>query len=303
MFTIISRIFHFGAKNFWRNGWLSTATIAIMTLALIVFLGLIISGVVMGSAVNLIKDEIDISVYFNTNTSEDQILSIQQSLEGLSQVASVDYVSQAQALATFQQNHASDQQISQAINALDSNPLEASLNIKAKNPSEYGAINDYLSSANLAPYIDKISYTENQVVINRLATIVRDMEVGGWALTIFLALIAGLVVFNTIRLAIYSNRDEIGVMRVVGASNSLVRGPYIVEGVFWGAIAAVISLVLVAPVLWLVSPYLGGDFIPGLNIFQYFYTHIVQLFLYQLLFGVLIGMFSSFWAVQRYLKN
>jgi cell division transport system permease protein len=109
-------------------------------------------------------------------------------------------------------------------------------------------------------------------------------------------------VFNTIRLAIYSNRDEIGIMRVVGASNSLVRGPYIVEGVFWGGIAAVASLILIAPAFWFVSPYLG-EFIPGLNIFQYFYTHIVQLFLYQLLFGVVIGMFSSFWAVQRYLKN
>jgi cell division transport system permease protein len=131
---------------------------------------------------------------------------------------------------------------------------------------------------------------------------VRDVNVGGWVIIVFLALIAGLVVFNTIRLAIYSNRDEIGIMRVVGASNSLVRGPYIVEGVFWGGIAAVVSLILVAPVFWFVSPYLG-EFIPGLNIFQYFYTHIIQLFLYQLLFGVVIGIFSSFWAVQRYLKN
>jgi cell division transport system permease protein len=302
MFTIISRIFHFGAKNFWRNGWLSTATVAIMTLALMVFVGLIMFGVVTHAAANSIQDKIDISVYFNTNTSEDQILSIQQSLEGLSQVRSVDYISQDQALATFQQNHASDQTISQAINALDSNPLEASLNVKAKDPSEYGAINSYLSSATLAPYIDTISYAQNQDVITRLATIVRDVSVGGWVIIVFLALIAGLVVFNTIRLAIYSNRDEIGIMRVVGASNSLVRGPYIVEGVFWGGIAAVISLILVAPAFWFVSPYLG-EFIPGLNIFQYFYTHIIQLFLYQLLFGVVIGIFSSYWAVQRYLKN
>jgi len=302
MFTIISRIFHFGAKNFWRNGWLSTATIAIMTLALMMFVGLIMFGVVTHAAANSIQDKIDISVYFNTNTSEDQILSIQQSLKGLSQVASVDYTSQDQALATFQKNHSSDQTISQAISALDTNPLEASLNVKAKDPSEYGAINSYLTSANLAPYIDTISYAQNQDVITRLATIVRDVNVGGWVVIVFLALVAGLVVFNTIRLAIYSNRDEIGIMRVVGASNSLVRGPYIVEGVFWGGIAAVVSLILVAPVFWFVSPYLG-QFIPGLNIFQYFYTHIIQLFLYQLLFGVLIGMFSSFWAVQRYLKN
>jgi len=302
MFTIISRIFHFGLKNFWRNGWLSTATVAIMTLASIGFLGLIIFGVITHSAASAIQDKIDISVYFNTNTSEDEILNIQQSLEGLSQVASVDYISQDQALATFQQNHASDPTVSQAINELDTNPLEASLNVKAKDPSQYGAINDYLSSPDLASYIDTISYTQNQDVINRLAAIVRDVSIGGWIMTIFLALVAGLVMFNTIRLAIYSNREEIGVMRVVGASNSLVRGPFVVEGMLWGLIAAVISVAVFAPALYFVSPYLN-EFIPGLNIFQYFYTHIVQLFVYELLFGVIIGGLSSFWAVRRYLKN
>ena len=302
MFTIISRIFHFGFKNFWRNGWLSTATVAIMTLASIGFLGLIIFGVITHAAASAIQDKIDISVYFNTNTSEDEILNIQQSLEGLSQVASVDYISRDQALATFQQNHASDPTVSQAINELDTNPLEASLNVKAKDPSQYRAINDYLSSPALSSYIDTVSYTQNQDVINRLAAIVRDVSIGGWIMTIFLALVAGLVMFNTIRLAVYSNRDEIGVMRVVGASNSLVRGPFVVEGVLWGIIAAIISIVVFAPLLYFVSPYLN-EFIPGLNIFQYFYTHIIQLFAYELLFGVLIGALSSFWAVSRYLKN
>lgn len=302
MFTIISRIFHFGIKNFWRNGWLSTATIAIMTLASIGFLGLIIFGVVTHAAADAIQSKIDISVYFNTNTAEDEILNIQQSLEGLSQVASVNYISQDQALATFQKNHASDPTVSQAINQLDTNPLEASLNITAKNPSEYGAINDYLTSPDLAQYIDTISYAQNQDVINRLAAIVRDVNIGGWIMTIFLALVAGLVMFNTIRLAIYSNRDEIGVMRVVGASNSLVRGPFVVEGMLWGLIAAVISLIVFAPVLYFLSPYLN-QFIPGLDIFQYFYTHLIQLFFYELLFGVVVGGLSSFWAVRRYLKN
>ncbi len=302
MFTIISRIFHFGFKNFWRNGWLSTATIAIMTLSLVGFLGLIVFGTITHAAASSIQDKIDISVYFQPTTSEDEILNIQQSLQGLSQVQSVDYISQDQALATFQQAHQNDPTVSQAINELDTNPLEASLNIKAKDPSQYGIINTYLSSPSLASYIDTISYTQNQDIIDRLAKIVRDVEIGGWILTIFLALIAGLVVFNTIRLAIYSNREEIGVMRVVGASNSLVRGPYVVEGILWGGIATVLSLIIVSPILYFVSPYLN-EFIPGLNIFQYFYTHIFQLFFYELLVGIIIGSLSSFWAVRRYLRN
>jgi cell division transport system permease protein len=302
MFTVISRIFHFGFKNFWRNGWLSTATVAIMTLALIVFGSLIIFGVVTDRAASSIQDKIDISVYFNTNTSEDQILNIKQSVEGLSEVQGVEYISRDQALEIFKANHANDPTISQAVNELDTNPLEASLNIKAKRPDQYADIAGYLGSPDLAQYIDSVSYTQNQQVIERLAKIVGTVETGGYVVTIILALIAGLVVFNTIRLAIYSNRDEIGVMRVVGASNALVRGPYVVEGMICGAIAALASLVFAVPALYLISPYLD-ILIPGLGIFHYFYAHIFQFLLYELLFGVVIGALSSFFAVRRYLRN
>ncbi len=302
MFTIISRIFHYGFKNFWRNGWLSTATVAIMTVALTVFASLIIFNVVTQAAATSIQSKIDISVYFDTNTSEDQILNIQQSLQSLSEVQNVTYISRDQALANFEATHANDPTVTQALNELDTNPLEASLNITAKDPSQYAAIADYLASPNLSPYIDTVSYTENQDIIDKLATIVRNVETGGFVLTILLALIAGLVIFNTIRLAIYSNRDEIGVMRVVGASNSMVRGPYVVEGMICGAIAATLSLIIVAPALYFINPYMNS-FIPGLNLFQYFYTHLPQLLLYELLFGVLIGAFSSFVAVRRYLRN
>lgn len=302
MFTIISRIFHFGFDNFRRNGWLSMATVAIMTLALLVFGGLIMFGVVTSRAATSIQDKIDISVYFNTNTSEDEILNIRQSLQGLPEVANVDYLSRDKALDIFKANHANDPTITQAINELNTNPLEASLNIKAKNPDQYAAIAGYLGSSNLSQYIDSVSYTQNQDVINRLARIVKDVEGGAIVVIIFLALIAGLVVFNTIRLAIYSNRDEIGVMRVVGASDSLVRGPYMVEGMICGAIAAIMSIVIAAPITYFVSPYLNV-FIPGLNIFQYFYVHLAQLFLYEFCFGVVIGVFSSFIAVRKYLKN
>jgi cell division transport system permease protein len=302
MFTVISRIFHFGFKNFLRNGWLTTITVIIMSLALFVFAWLIFFGVVTSRAAASIEDKIDISVYFNTNTAEDEILSIQQSLENLPQVASVDYVSRDQALATFQAAHANDPTITQAVNELGSNPLEASLNIKAKNPSEYGAIASYLSSSTLSQYIDTVSYTQNQGVIDRLARIVKTVEVGGVVVMIIFALLAGLVVFNTIRLAIYANREEIGVMRVVGASNVLVRGPYVVEGVLCGAIASIVALIVSAPLLYWMNPYMN-IFIPGLDIFQYFAGHLLVLFGEILAFGVVLGGFSSFIAVKRYLKN
>ena len=302
MFTIIARIIQFGSKGFRRNGWLSTATVAITILALMVFVGLILFRVVTQQAVLSIQDKIDISVYFKNSTSEDQILNIKQSLENLSEVKDVHYVSSDRALELFKTTHKSDQIISQAINELNTNPFQASLSIKAKQPRQYAAIAQYLTAPNLSGYIADVSYAKNQVVIDRLARVIDNVNKAGFTLTLILSLIAGLVVFNTIRLAIYSNREEIGVMRVVGASNALVRGPYMVEGVISGAIAAVASLIIIAPAIYLASPYLGV-FIPGLNIFQYFTTNIMTLLGYQLVFGVGIGALSSFIAVRRYLHN
>ncbi len=302
MFTILFRIIQFGSKGFRRNGWLSTATVAITTLALMMFVGLMLFSVMTQQAVASIQDKIDISVYFKNDTSEDQILSVKQSLENLSEVKGVNYVSSDKALEHFKATHKDDQMISQAINELNANPFQASLSIKAQKPDQYASIAQYLSVSTLSNLIDNVSYAKNQVVIDRLARIIDTANKAGLGLIILLSLIAGLVVFNTVRLAIYSNREEIGIMRVVGASNILVRGPYMVEGVISGAIAAVTSLIVIAPGLFLISPYLAV-FIPGLDIFQYFITHFLVLLGYQLLFGIGIGALSSFVAVRRYLKN
>jgi cell division transport system permease protein len=302
MFTVISRIIHYGFTNFWRNIWLSAATVAVMAMALLVFLGLIFFNVITDSAVNSVQDKIEISVYFKTSAPEDEILRIKQSLESLPEVKSIEYISSDRALEIFKDRHKDDQAITQAINELNNNPLEASLNIKADKPGQYADIAKYLDSPSLKEYVDNVSYTNNQVVIDRLTSIINSVNRGGLILTIFLTLIAGLVVFNTIRIVIYSNRDEIGITRVVGAPNSLVRGPYVVEGAIAGVIAAIIGFIIVAPAIYFVSPYFSA-FIPGLNLFEYFYTHIPSLFLYELLFGVGIGCFSSFFAVKRYLKN
>lgn len=302
MFTVISRIIQYGFKNFWRNFWLSTATIVVMVIALLVFAGLMAFNVVTKESVASIQDKIDISVYFKTNAPEDEILNIKKSLEGLSEIKNIEYVSADRALEIFKDRHKDDQTISQAINELNTNPLEASLNIKAHRPDQYALIAGYLDSANLKKYIDTVSYAKNQVVIDRLTAIVNNVNRSGLALTVILALIAGLVVFNTIRLAIYSNRDEIAIMRLVGASNSLVRGPYVVEGVVSGVLSATISMVIAMPTTYLVAPYLQV-FIPGFNIFEYFYTNLSSLLGYQFLFGVGVASVSAFVAVRRYLKN
>lgn len=302
MFTVISRIFQYGMQNFWRNGWLSATTVAIMVLALLVSMGLMIFNFITDQAVASIQDKIDISVYFKTNVPEDEMLNIKSSLEKMAEVKSVEYISSAQALEIFKSNHSGDPTISQAINELNVNPLEASLNIKAKKSDQYGAIANYFNAPDLKQLVDSSRDSKNQIAINRLNGIVQNVGRGGFILTIVMAFIAGLVVFNTIRLAIYSSRDEISIMRAVGASNGLVRGPFVVEGMVGGVLAAVLSVIISAPIIYSVSPHIG-ELIPNLNIFNYFTANFFKLTMYQIFFAIVIGGLSSFVAVRRYLRN
>lgn len=302
MITTFLRILKYGKQNFTRNAWLSTATIAIMTLTLMVFSGLLIFNVVTKTIIESIENKIDISVYFNSTTSEDDILRIKSTLQSLPEVKSVEYISKDQALKIFKEKHSNDQTISEAISQLNENPLLASLNIKARNPNEYSVIAGYLNNDSIQPFIKNVSYAQNADVINRLNKIINTAKKGGWALTLFMSFIAILITFNTIRLAIYSNRESINIMRLVGGSNFFIRGPFLVEGVLYGIISAVVSLLLIAPIIYFVSPY-ANAVVPELYLWNYFLSNFVLLLIYQILFGVGIGLVSSFIAIGRHLKN
>lgn len=301
MFVTLSRIIKYGFQNFLRNGWLSTATIAVMILALFVLQGLLLFNVLAKTAVSAVQNKIDISVYFKNNVPEDEILKLKKNLEGFSEVKKTEYISADQALAEFQARHKDNPTVSQAIEELGANPLLPSLNIKANDPKQYESIAAYLNNESLQPFIEKVTFAQNQVVIERLINIVDTAQRGGIALTIMVALIAVLVAFNTIRLAIYTNRETIGIMRLVGASNSLIRGPYIVEGILYGLLAGAISFAIITPLVAYVSPYVA-NFIPEMNLQNYFAGNFLRLLGYQILFGVILGTFSSFIAVRRYLR-
>ena len=265
MLTTLFRLIKYGFLGFWRNGWLSTTTLSIILLALLVFEGLIMFNVFTETALNSLQEKIDISIYFKTDTPEDEILQTKRSLESLAEVKSVEYISRDKALEIFKQRHTDDQAIAQSLGELQENPLLASLNIKAHDPKQYAAIAGYLDKAGFKSWFEKVTYAQNAVIIERLNKIIDTAEKGGLILIIFLALIAVLVTFNTIRLAIYSSREEIGIMRLVGASNYFIRGPYVVEGVIFGLIAGILSVLIVLPIIYFVSPY-AKIFIPEMNL-------------------------------------
>jgi len=301
MLTTLFRIIKYGFLGFWRNGWLSTATLSIIILALLVFEGLMVFNIFTKTALNTLQDKIDISVYFKADTPEDGILQTKRSLESLAEVKSVEYISQDKALQIFKERHINEPTIAQSLEQLGENPLLASLNIKAYDPKQYVIIADYLDKSSFKDSFEKVTYAQNATIIERLSRVIDTANKGGFVLIIFLALVSVLVTFNTIRLAIYSSREEIGVMRLVGASNSFIRGPYIVEGIIFGLIAGILSIGIVAPIIYFVSPY-AKIFIPEMNFWPYFTSQLFVFLGYQLLLGVSLGVISSIIAIRKYLR-
>lgn len=272
-----------------------------MILALLVFEGLILFNVVSKGAVQAIQEKVDISVYFKSNVPEDTILNLKKSLEGLDEVKYVEYISKDQALADFKARHANEATITQTLAELNTNPLLASLNIKAKDLHHYDSIARYLEKPDFKDITEKITYAQNQVVIDRLTSLIDNFQRGGFALTLFLAFLAVMVTFNTIRLAIFSNREQIGIMRLVGASNNFIRGPYVIEGILYGIIAAAVSFLIFIPLIGVVSPSIAS-FVPEVDLAGYFSAHFMLVLFYQMLFGVVLGIVSSVVATRHYLN-
>lgn len=301
MFTTLSRIIKYGIVGFWRNGLLSTATIAVMFLAVMVFQSLMIFNVLTKAALDLIQEKIDISIYFKPDTAEDDILKIKEELSVLAEVKNVEYLSKDKALEIFKARHKEEQIISQALEELGENPLTASLNVKAHNPKDYSFLSSYINTAAFKNLIYKISYAQNSVIIERLNKIIETIKNLGTLLTILFSSIAVLITFNTIRLAIYSYRDEIGIMKLVGASNYFIRGPYAVEGIIYGLIAAVFGFFVLLPLSYYASPYVK-IFIPNMDVWKYVISNALGIFGYQALFGIVLGIISSAIAIRKYLK-
>ena len=301
MATNFKKIIDSGWTNFKRNSYLSFAATSIMALVLILFLGLLSLQFLSSQIVATLQEKIDISAYLKTDATEEQALKIKSDLSILPEVVNVTYISQEQALADFKARHAQDELIQESLEQLDSNPLAASLNIKTKDPSQYAAIAQFLENSTLRSVIDKINFYENRGVIERIEGISRGVRSWGLIVTLVLALIAVLVTFNTVRLTIFNQRQEIEIMRLVGASNWHIRGPYLAEGGLYGLFAASIALAIFYPIAFFASDKIAA-FAPGINFFGYFLIGVPQIVLMVAMLGVLLGAASSAIAIRRHLK-
>ncbi len=304
----IKRIIRAGLLSFSRNAFVSFASILVMTVTLFTVGTTIFAGVILNSALIDLRDKADVNVYFATTAPEDRILELKASLEALPEVSKVEYLSRDEALSAFRERHKNDQLTLSALDELPDNPLGAVLNIKAKDLSQYESISAFLKDQQStqeggASVIDKINFYDEQhrAALSRLQYITDSAKVlGAWIIAILIFTTLA-ISFNTLRLAIYSSRDEIQVMRLVGAGSFYIRAPFMVEGILYGLIAGIVTLLIFYPLTW----WLGGatgNFFGGVNIFTYYLSHFLYFFLIIIGTGVVLGALASFLAVRRYLK-
>src|SRR3990167_8591998 len=295
----IKRIFDVAWTNFRRNTYTSIGTTGIMVLVLILFSGLMTVNFLSDEIVSSLQDKVDVSAYFKQDANENEILEVKKDVEAMPNVKSVTYISREQALADFKARHAGDALIQDSLAELAENPLQASLNIKAKDTSKYAEIANALEGNKYRTLIDKINYYENEAVIQRVEGIAGGLK--NWRLlaTLVLAVIAVLVTFNTIRLTIYNQKQEIEIMRLVGGSNWHIRAPYLVEGGLYGIFAAAVATVVFYPAIWFISSKIGV-LMPGISLIGYFGANAYQFIPLLLVAGVALGVISSSVAIRRF---
>lgn len=297
----LKRIIKSGWLDFKRNGGLSLATVFIMVMTISLVTSLFLLQETSNFLVTALSEKVDMAVYFTEEPNTEQVDVIQKALSGLPEVKSLQYISKQEALEKFVERHRGEEVIMESLEEVGGNPLLASLNIKAFEATQYASISAFLDSASFKDLIAKVDYNEKKPAIDKMFSLTSTINNIGISLSAVLALVAVLIAFNTVRIAIYNSRDEIETMRLVGASNWFIRGPFLVQGALAGVLAVLITFLVFSAALLFLSPKIDM-IIPGLKISSYFFSHFAVILLLQMAAGVGLGTCASFLAIRKYLK-
>lgn len=304
--TLLRRIFAAGFTGFYRNRTVSLSSILILTITLCIITAFYFFRAVFDYTLVQVRNKVDVRIYFTGDATEEQVTDIRARILGLPQVNTVTYTSKEQALEQFKDSHSGDQLTLQALDELGDNPFGASLSILAKDPSMYEEIARQLQTGSpilggKEEYVDKINYYQLKDSITHLNSIIGWVNTVGVWLSIIFVLMSCMIVYNTVRLAIFVFRDEIAVMKLVGASNMYIRGPFIVEAMLYALMATIVTLVIFyGATIWVTKKTVL--FFEGMNFFVYYKQHFFELALLLLCSGVLLAVISSILAVRKYLK-
>ncbi len=305
MFLIsVYRVIKFAVINFWRNIWLAVVTTTIMSMSLFVVMVLLGLNLVINQAINSLHEQVDVSVYFKTDITTEVVQEFQANLQKIPGVKEVVYISKDDALENFRTKFSDNSVILESLDELAENPLGDTLIIQAQSINDYDLVLQVLNSEELSPFIQEKNFQDYNNIINKISDISSTVNRIGLFLSILFLLIAVLVTFNTIRIAIYTYRNELGIMRLVGASKAFIEWPFFVEGMMYALISVAVTTVIIYPIAGAAQPFLDKFFgASTLDLVKYFNQNFIRLVGLQLLGATFISIFSSWLAVRRYLKN
>lgn len=296
------RVIKFALQDIVRNASLSFMTVLMLTLMLLSINVLLILNVLTNQATSLVKDQVDVSVFFVPTATDEQVQEVKEYVELFNDIKTVEIISKEQVLAEFRANHEQSPDIIASLDELGENPFGATMVIQTQTPGVYQKIIDSLQVPEYTSIIESKTFGDTEVAITRIETITTQVERFSIALSILFGVIAFVIIFNTIRVAIFTHRIEIVIKKLVGATNWFVRGPYLVEAVIFSGI----SIGLTAAVVWATLPtldlYVGSVFEQEKLLTNYFSSHILMLLCAQVFGTLVLTLFSSLLAMRKHLR-
>jgi cell division transport system permease protein len=306
-FITFGRIVRTGMVNFARGLWLALAAMAIMIITLTIILFSMIVNATFGHTVDQISNQVNISVFLKDSTSEAQAQKFASDIRRQADVKKVEYLNKQQAQAVFIQQNGGNQTLQSAV-VETGNPIPATVHVFPRNLNDIASINTFLSQTKYKSLqtTNSPSYNgDRKKAIDNITHATNILRRAGVAAVIIFAFISVLIIFNTIQMAIFNRRDEIQIMRLLGASTAYIRGPFVVESIIYGILSAVISVLLINALFVTASSSLQATSFGLLDISYsqtFFESHYWILLALQLGLGILIGAASSVIATRRYLK-
>jgi cell division transport system permease protein len=299
-FLSLFRIIKFSLQDLTRNIWLSIVTVIILVLALFSVNMLLVVKVIGEAAVGAIKEKIDISLYLKPDAEEKEILALKAQLENLSEVKSVHYVSKEEALEIFRQSNSDKPEILEALRELGKNPLTPTLVIQPKNADRIESLTNQLNRLENG-IIDSKNFVDYKTMLDRINAVTDKVTKAGLVLSGIFIFITLMVIFNSVRVGIYTHNMEINIMRLVGAPNSFIYMPFLVSSIFYTLFSLIVIVFLFYPFLSLLQPYLEAFFVGyNINLVDYFNNNFFQIFGTQFFGIAIINVLASWWATRKY---
>ena len=299
----LARALREGVKNFYRDKWLTLATVVIMSLALYLVGIAVFLGFGVLHVIDTVENRVNVSMYFDFTVDEKKILEIKDDLEqkSIEQIQSVTYISRDQALQDFLEREGESEEIKEALDMIGDNPLPASLVIVAHNTDDYEKIDTFLYQE-YEEYIMSTNLDRNKKVIDEIHGFITFVHNSGMVLGFMFAVIAVLVTLNTIRMSLYAHRKEFEIMRLVGASNLYVKLPTLVEGFLYGLSSGIISSIFLIITVFAFEPF-AKKIIENIDISIFYGQTMLIVVGIVIILGVTLGFVSSYIAVRRYLER